>query len=110
MRPLLLRPPVLCFLARRFFSGSARVTESRVRTEEFLRPGLVGLYRIAGIGQTPSKRSIRSPSTSLTTAFFHVEVWPRVRPWRLGLLLTFVVFTLATLTSKASSTARFIWF
>src|SRR5215207_8792653 len=49
MRPLLLRPPVLCFLARSFFSGSSRVTESRVRTEEFLRPGLVGLYRIAGI-------------------------------------------------------------
>jgi hypothetical protein len=43
MRPLLLRPPVLCFFARSFFSGFSRVTESRVRTEEFLRPALVGL-------------------------------------------------------------------
>jgi hypothetical protein len=30
-------------LARSFFSGFSLVTESRVRTEEFLRPALVGL-------------------------------------------------------------------
>jgi hypothetical protein len=43
MRPLLFRPPVLCSLVVSFFSGLSLVTESRVRTEEFLRPALVGL-------------------------------------------------------------------
>jgi hypothetical protein len=43
MRPWLLRPPVLCNLEVSFFSGLFFVTESRVRTEEFLRPALVGL-------------------------------------------------------------------
>ena len=51
-----------------------------------------------------------SPGASFTTAFFQVAVRPLVRPWRLGLLLTFDVLTLATLTSKAPSTARLIWF
>ena len=36
-------PARLVQLGGSFFSGSSRVTESRVRTEEFLRPGLVGL-------------------------------------------------------------------
>ena len=35
---------------------------------------------------------------------------PLVRPWRLGLLFTLTVFTFWTLTSKAPSTARLIWF
>jgi hypothetical protein len=43
MRPWLLRPPVLCSFLTSFFSGFCLVTESRVRTEEFLRPALVGL-------------------------------------------------------------------
>jgi hypothetical protein len=33
----------LCIFAVSFFSGLFFVTESRVRTEEFLRPALVGL-------------------------------------------------------------------
>jgi hypothetical protein len=43
MRPLLFRPPVLWSLASSFFSGFSLVTESRVRTEEFLRPAVIGL-------------------------------------------------------------------
>jgi hypothetical protein len=48
MRPWLFRPPVLWSFLRSFFSGLFFVTDSRVRTEEFLRPALVGLYRMAG--------------------------------------------------------------
>jgi hypothetical protein len=40
---LLLRPPVLWILRRSCFSGFSLVTESRVRTEEFRRPAVVGL-------------------------------------------------------------------
>src|SRR5687768_9144969 len=44
MRPLLLRPPLLCSGRTRDFSGSERVTSTKSATLEPRRPGVVGLY------------------------------------------------------------------
>src|SRR6476646_2723344 len=62
IRPVLLRPPLLCSGRTRDFSGAVRVTSTKSATEEPRRHGVVGLYlRIPITNQSPTLPVRRRP-------------------------------------------------